>query len=87
MFYLLNKSFSPDFTWIESTNFETSVTIHSETYYLIPREMIDGRVEREKEVKETGGTKTGVYDLKSFAGIPYQSPDHDRFRVFPLKNV
>jgi len=74
---------NPNFTGKKSTNFETSVSIQSLTYYLVRREMIDGRVEREKQVEETGGTKSGVYDLKSFAGIPYQSPDYESFRVFP----
>jgi len=47
--------------------------------------MIDGRVEPENEVKEMGGTKTGVCDLKSISGTPCPSPDYDRYRVFHLK--
>jgi len=61
---------SLDFTGIESRKFETSVSKQSETYFLVRREMTDGRAEPEKDVEEIGGPKTELFDLKSSAGTP-----------------
>ena len=60
--------------------------ILTKAYFFEGREINDDRVERDKEVEEKRRPKSGVYDLKSFAGIPYQSPDCERDRVYSTKN-
>jgi hypothetical protein len=42
---------------------------------------------RIEERKKTRRLNSGVYDLKSFTGIPHQSPDCYRDRGFPCMSV
>ena len=59
------------------------LSIRARILFLEHQEINENRTEREKEAEETGGTKTGVCDLKSFAGTPNQSSNVNAIGFFP----